>query len=146
VDSFEAIFDIEQPVSSALPAQGDLLQASRDDVSDSMPMTDLKIERDVVLGTPAEPTAIQISEVKTDSAKDVLQADPSPADEFFAAVRKQIRQLLSKPMKDKEIAESLDVEPKQVKVWLQRLVEEGVLEKQKKPVCYIVKQPMLYQR
>jgi predicted transcriptional regulator len=47
-------------------------------------------------------------------------------------------------MKDDEIAENLNVEKKQAKLWLQRMVEEGVLEKQKRPVCYSIKQPVLY--
>lgn len=142
VDSFETLFDTET-VSSALARQGDLLQLPKDDLSDCAPAVVHKTENSVVMNTLAEPTAIQISKVKTDSVKDVLQAAPSPKDEFFAAVSKQILQLLRKPMKDKEIAESLDVELKQVKVWLQRLVEEEVLEKQTKPVCYVVKQSAL---
>ena len=33
----------------------------------------------------------------------------------------------------------------QAKAWLQRLVDEGVLEKQKKPAGYIVKQKRLFE-
>ena len=51
-----------------------------------------------------------------------------------------IQQLLSAPMKDAEVAAALDVSNTQAKAWLQRLVEEGVIEKRKKPVAYVVKQ------
>ncbi|GHU21454.1 hypothetical protein FACS189488_00060 [Betaproteobacteria bacterium] len=122
VDSFEAVFDIGQSVSSAIAAQGDLLQT-------------IKVE--------AEPTVVQAGEVITDSTKDISPVVLSPAEVVFAAVHEQIRQLLSKPMRDEEVAESLDVEPRQAKVWLRRMVEEGVLEKLNNPVCYVVKQPAL---
>jgi predicted transcriptional regulator len=48
-------------------------------------------------------------------------------------------------MKDAEIAAALDVSNAQVKAWLQRLIDEGVIEKQKKPVGYIVKQSSLFE-
>ena len=43
-------------------------------------------------------------------------------------------------MKDTEVAAALDVSNAQAKAWLQRLVDEGLLEKQKKPTGYVVKQ------
>ena len=48
-------------------------------------------------------------------------------------------------MKDAEVATALDVSTAQAKVWLQRLVEEGVIEKQKKPAGYILKQSSLFE-
>ena len=48
-------------------------------------------------------------------------------------------------MKDTEVAAGLDVSNAQAKVWLQRLVDEGVLEKQKKPAGYVVKQKRLFE-
>ncbi|GHT95608.1 hypothetical protein AGMMS49545_18860 [Betaproteobacteria bacterium] len=138
-DSFEAIFDIEQSVSSAIAAQGDLLQIAKDTVSNIEPMAVIATEKALIVDMPSSPVALPGSKLIADSDKEII----SPAEVVFAAVHEQIRQLLSKPMKDKEIAESLDVEPRQVKVWLQRMVEEGVLEKQQKPVCYVVKQPAL---
>ena len=53
--------------------------------------------------------------------------------------------LLKVPMKDTEVAATLNVSTAQAKVWLQRLVDEGVLEKQKKPAGYIVKQSSLFE-
>jgi DNA processing protein len=48
-------------------------------------------------------------------------------------------------MKDAEVATALDVSNTQAKAWLQRLVDEGVLEKQKKPADYVVKQKRLFE-
>jgi predicted ArsR family transcriptional regulator len=46
-------------------------------------------------------------------------------------------------MKDAEVAAALDVSNAQAKAWLQRLLAEGVLEKQKKPAGYVLKQRRL---
>ena len=69
----------------------------------------------------------------------------TPADTLFATVRSVIQQLLNVPMKDAEVATALDVSLAQAKVWLQRLVDEGVIEKQRKPAGYIVKQSSLFE-
>jgi DNA processing protein len=53
--------------------------------------------------------------------------------------------LLKTPMKDAEVAAALDVSTPQAKAWLQRLVDERVLEKRKKPASYIVKQGDLFE-
>ena len=47
-------------------------------------------------------------------------------------------------MKDAEIAAALDVSNTQAKAWLKRLVDEGVIEKQKKSAGYIIKQSSLF--
>ncbi len=62
----------------------------------------------------------------------------SPAELLFAAAREAILHLLTKAMKEAEVAAALGVSAAQAKVWLVRLVEEGVLEKRKKPVGYVV--------
>ena len=56
-----------------------------------------------------------------------------------------IQQLLKAPMKDAEVAAALDVSNAQAKAWLQRLVDEGAIKKQKKPAGYIVKQSSLFE-
>ena len=69
----------------------------------------------------------------------------TPADTLFAAVRGVIQELLKTPMKDAEVAAALEVSNAQAKAWLQRLVDEGVIEKQKKPAGYIAKQSNLFE-
>ena len=80
-----------------------------------------------------------------DEAKEPPQPESTPAEVLFSAVRAAIQQLLSVPMKDADVAAALTVSNAQAKAWLQRLVDEGVLEKQKKPAGYIVKQKRLFE-
>jgi len=68
----------------------------------------------------------------------VLSTAPSPstpADELFAKVRALLEKL-DTPKTDAEVAAELNVSKSQAKAWLQRLVEEGVLDKVSKPVRY----------
>jgi len=62
----------------------------------------------------------------------------TPADLLFTAVNQSIRKVLTKPMKDTEVAAALDVSNSQAKVWLQRLVEDGVVRKTARPVKYVL--------
>lgn len=75
----------------------------------------------------------------------VTPPELSPADALFAAVRDLMPRLLATPMKDPEVATALGVSNPQAKAWLQRLMEEGVIEKQTKPVGYVVKQNRLFE-
>lgn len=68
-----------------------------------------------------------------------------PADALFEIVRTLVRELLRTPKKDSEVAAALDVSATQAKAWLKRLVDEGVLEKQKKPAGYVLKQNRLFE-
>lgn len=58
---------------------------------------------------------------------------------LFVTVRDLLGNLLESPAKDTDVAAALNITVAQAKVWLQRLVEEGVIEKQKKPLGYVVK-------
>ena len=62
-------------------------------------------------------------------------ASTSPAETLFAKVRELLKEM-ENPKTDSEVAEQLDVGKGQAKVWLQRLVEEGALEKLSRPVRY----------
>lgn len=70
--------------------------------------------------------------------------EETPADSLFSAVRESILRLLTTPMKDTEVAAGLEVLTPQARTWLQRLVDEGVLEKQKKPATYVVTRKQLF--
>jgi len=91
------------------------------------------------------PSAVQPSETQPDTVRPVETTASTPADTLFAAVREVIQQFLNAPMKDAEVAAALDVSKAQAKAWLERLVDEGVIEKQKKPAGYIVKQSSLFE-
>jgi len=68
----------------------------------------------------------------------------SPADALYEVFREQLPHLLATPMKVSEVAAAFKVSIAQAKVWLQRSVEEGVIEKQKKPAGYALKQATLF--
>lgn len=69
---------------------------------------------------------------------------PNPAEALFTTVREILKQSLLVPAKDAEVAEILNVSTSQAKVWLQRLLEEGVIEKQKKPAGFVTKRNALF--
>jgi DNA processing protein len=75
----------------------------------------------------------------------LVQARSDPADVLLTAAREAFKQLLTAPMKDIEIAAALDISTAQTKTWLQRFVDEGVLEKRKKPNVYVAKQFRLFE-
>jgi DNA processing protein len=83
---------------------------------------------------------------KADSRSDyrLARTQVRPADALFAAVRQVLQPLLISPMKDAEVASTLDVSLAQARAWLQRLVDEGVLERRKKPSGYVSKQSRLF--
>jgi len=103
------------------------------------------------LDEPVEPTpepapsAARASEAALEATSPMASTPSTPADTLFAAVRGVIQELLKTPMKDAEVSAALDVSSAQAKAWLQRLVEEGVIEKQKKAAGYIVKQSSLFE-
>lgn len=77
-----------------------------------------------------------LNEEKSDPADTVI--DPltmPPGEQLFATVR-SLLQRLDAPKTEKEIADELMVSTRQVKQWLRRLVEEGVLEKLSAPTRY----------
>ncbi len=155
VDSFEEVFNVAMPTQAAstqvglapfsneeltAPVPRDVAPAPQaesepsapiDAVSDARPLAEVSEEL-----LPVTPKAI----APMDDTKASAQPESPPAEVLFAAVRAAIQQLLSTPMKDVEVAAALDVSNTQAKAWLQRMVEEGVLEKQKKPVRYVLKE------
>ena len=84
---------------------------------------------------PATPETVE----SMDGAQASAQPELAPADVLFAAVRAVIQQLLSTPMREAEVALALEVSNTQAKAWLQRMVGEGTLAKQNRPVRYAIK-------
>lgn len=165
VDAFEAVFDVAMPTPSASSQSGLALfsnegQADPAPPSPGMPDTALVPEVAKELLPPVvivpetrsiAPVANELppvpvdAEPKAETENPVVLAESSPADALFSAVREVLQGLLKVPMKDAEIAVAVNVSNAQAKAWLQRLVDEGVLEKQKKPAGYIVKQSSLFE-
>lgn len=162
-DAFESVFDVATPVPIA-PQQSGLGLFPADGPLEVAPTPSAIQKTPPAIETPTEPVSPPISATsekrvdpvpdpapsvalvpvaKIEPASPVAEAASTPADTLFAAVREVIQQLLKTPMKDAEIAAALDVSNAQAKAWLQRLVDEGAIEKQKKPAAYIVKQSKL---
>lgn len=167
VESFEDVFNVAMTTPMASPQVGSALFAN-----EQLTLADLKptapvlpdaaaapqatSERLVLIDvvTDAQPNAAALEEltsvtpgtlVPIEEDNESPQPETTPAEVLFAAARAAIQQLLSAPMKDTEVAAELNVSSAQAKAWLQRLVDEGVLEKQKKPAGYIIKQKRLFE-
>lgn len=79
-----------------------------------------------------------------ESNSDGCDLNDNASETLFRAARDLIERLLGKPMKDSEVAKALSVNNAQARAWLNRLVDEGILEKQKKPVTYVIKTGRLF--
>jgi DNA processing protein len=115
VDSFETVFNVSMPAHVASSQIG-LQLFSNGGPGDAVPAAPMIRETAPVM-------------------------ESAPAEALFAAAREAIQRLLNTPMKDTEVAAALDVSNAQAKAWLQRMLIEGVLEKN--PTGYIVKQRRL---
>jgi len=160
VDSFEDVFNVAMPAPTTSPQVGFAL-FSNDGPSpaDAIPSAPVPLDStpepqigseplgpvDVVPDARPPVAASEAPPPVTSGAATSPQPESNPAEELFAAVRRAIQQLLSGPMKDVEVAEALDVSNAQAKAWLQRLVDDGVIEKQKKPAGYVLKQKRLFE-
>lgn len=160
VDSLNAVFNVAAPTPMASPQVGFAL-FSNDESSPADAMTAAPVSQsgcepcasvDVI--SHAQPSAAASEEpspvppeavASISEANESPQSESTPAEALFSAVRTAIQQLLSAPMKETEVAAALDVSNAQAKAWLQRMLDEGVLEKQKKPAGYIIKQKRLFE-
>lgn len=163
-DAFEGVFDVATLVPMAPPQSGLALfpgdgasevaptpsavpetpPANESPTEPAPPPVSAPSEAPVDPTPDAAPSVAQVVEAKSEAAGSLPTTASTPADRLFAAVREVIQLLLKTPMKDAEVAAALDVSNAQAKAWLQRLVDEGVVEKQKKPTGYIVKQSSLF--
>lgn len=162
MDSFKDVFNVAIPTPTPSPQIGFALFSNEEPTSAdakptqptprcaaSAPQNASKPSATLDVVSDAQPPVTTLAEQPPVAPEAVAPIDDAkkspPAEVLFAAVRAAIQQLLSTPMKDTEVAAALDVSNAQAKAWLQRLVNEGVLEKQKKPAGYIVKQKQLFE-
>ena len=75
---------------------------------------------------------------KTNENNDKLLGNESSPQNIYEAVLPFILQSLDTPKNDKTLAESLDVQIGQMRIWLKRAVKEGKINKNKQPVTYEV--------
>jgi predicted Rossmann fold nucleotide-binding protein DprA/Smf involved in DNA uptake len=135
-DAFVAVFDVSMPSAPDVGAQTGLSFFGQEPTAATPDITPAQLPP-----APSLESLVRQAEVSSG-----VQSNLSPADALFAAVRDVLLQLLKTPMKkDADVAVALQVSTPQAKAWLQRLVDEGVLEKHKKPAGYIVKQSGLFE-
>lgn len=161
VDEFNAVFEADKPTTAANKQAGLSLFSNDSEVVavssaqqtvapdiQTIPDAEKQAEPPVVATPSGGQEATRIAAPTTDWSPAVgdavAQVNINPADALLSAVREVIQRLLVTPMKDTEVASALDVSNAQAKAWLQRLVDEGLLEKQKKPTGYVVKQSRLF--
>ncbi|HEV2990315.1 MAG TPA: DNA-processing protein DprA [Candidatus Angelobacter sp.] len=65
------------------------------------------------------------------------------AESLIAFVRNILIDVLAKPKTEKEVSTTLQISKSQTSLWLQRFVEEGLIEKRTKPVKYVLRQKTL---
>lgn len=130
------------PSSEAPPEGAESSEMAPDPVPDTVP-----VQVNEAVDTAPEPAHSEplATDPPTEESAQEATTPSTPAEMLFDAVRGAIQQLLKSPMKDAEVADALDVSTAQAKLWLQRLVDEGVIERQKRPAGYIVRQSSLFE-
>jgi predicted Rossmann fold nucleotide-binding protein DprA/Smf involved in DNA uptake len=152
-ESLNQIFAIKVSISEA-PQQPGLSLSTSDEI-DSAPNPRATTESRTLLEVSQAPLlsdssttdrSAMKSKLKTiiQTVKPASEVELNHADLLFSTVRDVLKKLLKTPVKDADIAVALNITNGQAKIWLQRLVDEGVIEKQKKPVGYVVKQSELF--
>ena len=147
----------QEPATSEYPAQPALTLIAKDAaVTDATAEPTPAFEPEVA--APAVPVQAQVSPTicaepiaiapRQSPQEEVKREEPgtipNPAEAVFTTVREVLKQSLTVPTKEAEVAELLNVSMPQAKAWLQRLLEEGVVEKQKKPSGYVTKRNVLF--
>ncbi|MDR1910946.1 MAG: DNA-processing protein DprA [Helicobacteraceae bacterium] len=94
-----------------------------------------------VLEEPTQAASESVAPMSED--KEPLQSKSTSAGELFETARALIQRLLKTPMKEAKVADELSISKAQARAWLQRLVDEGAIEKQKSPAGYVVKKKRL---
>ena len=94
------------------------------------------------------------SEISTDthpdstSAKAGLSAQDGHGCDAYGHILGIILDLLVEPLDEHSIAKKLNVLPSKAKAWLKRAVQEGKIEKTRKPVRYVrlLSEPSLFEK
>ena len=120
-DAFEALFRVT-------PRQAEFTRIAGNTGGTESGSAVLPFHEAVVVSRPEEAPAAEGRDPPV--AEFPRSVHPTPAETLFAVARDLIRQGLIVPGKEEEMAAALEISPIQLKAWLDRLVEEGVLERQ----------------
>ena len=149
-EALEALFDAT--VAASPPGeQAGLPLVEEDDRNGVRTTSDVAAEPTASSVAVREPSPQENYNPAPESTADEVVREPeaaagiTPAEVLFAAVRNSARMILATSTKEADFATALGVSSAQAKVWLKRLVEEGAIEKRRKPPGYIVKQSNLFE-
>lgn len=146
VEEFQRVFALstQNSIASPLPII-DLF--SRGALSDVEPTQQDLPGNSAISRAPidSKPFISEAVSAKSNTTSLMTKTKSTSANTLFAAVRELIRLQLKTPVKDVEVAAELNISTAQAKLWLQRLVDEGVIERRKRPATYIVKQSGLFE-
>ena len=96
-----------------------------------------------IIPNQADAAAVPKDSVVDNGSSQPITIDKTPAETLFNVAQNAIERLLSRPMRHAEVAQALQIDSKQAKEWLDRLVIAGVLETGRRPVVYKLKQQQL---
>lgn len=140
VSSFEDVFNVKMTVE---PEQADLFAEPKPDIPDfesqqSLVTASVAESESKVVESVVEQTDLKAQEKLSETEKEIPE-EVSPADVLYETVRSVMHALLTSPMSEGDVADALQITKIQAKAWLSRMVEEGILDKQKHPVRYVNK-------
>ena len=105
---------------------------SQDDAVSRQSELPLQIREEAAQHYESAPTSLPFQPTSVPKASELPL---TPGEELFAKVRELLENMTT-PKTDSEVAKDLQVSTTQAKKWLQRLVEDGTLERLRKPVRY----------
>ncbi len=137
-DGLDIVFSTEMTVAQPSIFENQLFGVTPELPVTSPPASIEKIEPEIEVLAEPSPTVAVVAEVPTiESAPEkVDEVVCTPAEELYASVCRAVRAVLVVPKKEAEIADELQVMPKQLKEWLNRMIEEGVVEKVPKKTLF----------
>lgn len=132
---------VDWPNPSGAEALDALLDEPTQNVMTSVPSlfeAQMEIAAEKTFQATLRPDAIarEARAIREEAASPAQSSLTSPADLVFQAARSAIEAVLSEPKKEADVASELDVSAAQTKQWLGRMIQEGLIEKTKKPVRY----------
>jgi DNA processing protein len=119
------------------PNNGEELLLAMADARQAMKREPQQESLELRLREEATPYTVYKVVAEKEGAPDDFVPEPQThAERLMAAVTAILRDLLTEPMTEKQLAEVLNVSKPQVKAWLGELVKSGTIEKLSKPVRY----------
>ncbi|HEU5412595.1 MAG TPA: DNA-processing protein DprA [Candidatus Angelobacter sp.] len=130
-DTDEFLATLDRPVEERVTRQSEIsFQSNAEETDSGIPQTPAE-------GQPKAESFVTKTAIDH-ATKNGAHSTQRPAELLLERVRDILVEVLVTPKKESEIAEMLQVSGAQMKLWLRKLVEEGILEKSSKRGCFVV--------